>query len=447
MQGTLAARITIAAALAVTPLTAEVVYVPALDPAVATDGSTSATELWISNPTGGPLTFKTTFLANDTDGTEGPASGVDNSVPSQRIFNVVNAGQGGKVGLMAVEVANGLTVDARVITTAQGGGVVTTLAPVISDGNKLAADETAQLLALERDPDLGKIVDLGVVNLASSSSQCTISFFRTDGSQIGSTAVIALKPLSLRHFADALGVIGATKETGVRAQASCTKPFFVYGAQFFSTNSHVLFVTPSTAPEGEAPPSENCPPADTGIVCYEFPGVVHTSTKSRPDHSIVVAPPEFAYSRLRLHLEIEINGFAPPSSGAHGLVYLVRDINKDMYANVFVQGPGTNSIVLRHGMGQTHGQKAKLVKGFKPTSGTTYSLDYLYDPIAKSIVLTLSEGGTEILRLTSAPNVNKVHIDAGQKIVIGLSNPGNNPAIEPASFGWVYKNLKLELEP
>ena len=40
-----------------------------------------------------------------------------------------------------------------------------------------------------------------------------------------------------------------------------------------------------------------------------------------------------------------------------------------------------------------------------------------------------------------------ISIAATDKIMIGLSNPGTNPLIEPASIGWKYSNLKVEFFP
>jgi hypothetical protein len=437
------ARIALLAALVAAPLAAAEVYVPALDPASGA-GTRSETQLWISNTSstaGGA--FKSLYLTQDSDGTQRPTPGGNNNILAKRSFKVVSLGQDGKNGLVAIELANGLAAEARIVTTANGETSVGRV-PVISDLNRMTAGAKAELLSLERDPARGRVSHLGIVNLGTTATTCTVELFRVDGSQIGAKVILAFKPLSLRHFPDALQVLGESSIEGVRAEVSCAQPFYAYAAIHQATNPYYHFVTPAAVSSGGSSTPLTC---GTGALCYDFPGVVHTSTVSNPSHSITLSPPVAAYSRLKLRLEVQINGFHPPSDGAHGLLYLIRNKNKDMYANIFLQGPGKNQIILRHGFELTHGQKPKIAQGFTPVSGTTYTLDYLFDPVGKQLVMTLSQGTQELVRFADVPNVNKVHIDDGHKIIVGLSNPFCNNQVEPCSAGWVYKNLHVELIP
>src|SRR4030095_16564563 len=259
---------------------------------------------------------------------------------------------------------------------------------------------------------------------------------------------VTIGGLSIRHFADPL--VDEDTVTDVRAEIYCNQSFYAYATVHGANGQVEYFITPAFSgsstllPPGSTAPAKSC---STGAGVYDFPGVVHTSTRSNPDHTIILSPPEAAYSRLKVHLEVQINGWEPVVSKAHGLLYLVRDKNKDMYANAFLQGPGTNQMVLRHGMNQTSGEKPKLTKGFAETLGQTYAVDFLYDPVGRTLVLTISTlSGQELSRITGTPNVNRVQIDQGQKIVVGLSNQGTEES-EPDSIGWVYKNLHVELIP
>ncbi|HXT50690.1 MAG TPA: hypothetical protein VN811_06580 [Thermoanaerobaculia bacterium] len=441
------AQIAAIALLAAAPLAAAEVYVPALNPAVANDSSRSATELWISNNGTATASFTATYLEADTDGTRRGATSSPTSVLPGASINVTNVAQSGKVGLVAIELGTGLAADARLLTTAQNGAVTTSAVPVISDANKFAAGAKAELLNLVRDPEQARLLHFGVVNLGRQAAECKVDFFQANSSRLVNTITLAMQPLSLLHFNDAFGILQVGRVSAIRAEVSCNQPFYAYGAQFLGPNSHYLFITPAQATGiATTPPPPPTATCGNGAVCYDFPGIVHTSTLSNPDRGITLSPPVGVYSRLKLHLEVQVNGFYPPADMAHGMLYLVRDKNKDMFANVFLQGPGTNQIVLRHGFNLTHPQKPKLTQKLAAASGTTYALDYLYDPAAGSLLLTLKDGGVEVVHMAGVPNVSRIQIASGNKVVIGLSNPGV-VSNEPASIGWVFKNLHVELIP
>jgi hypothetical protein len=169
---------------------------------------------------------------------------------------------------------------------------------------------------------------------------------------------------------------------------------------------------------------------------------VHTSTRANPTRAITVTPPLAPYRSLRVEFDVQINGFSKPTKGSHGLLYLVRNNNKDMYGSLFLRGESRNVVTMRHGFNQTAGQKAKIERGFKPVNGQTYHVDYLYDPARNLIEMTVSRNGAVLVRITDKPNVNRVHIEQGDKVVIGLSHPHIDPHHEPASFGWVWSNVR-----
>jgi hypothetical protein len=234
-----------------------------------------------------------------------------------------------------------------------------------------------------------------------------------------------------------------------RVEVKCDGEFFTYAQMTDAATGEFAIAGPSGGSDSAfSVPGENPGLAcAAGSWCHIVPGLVHQSTTGNPDHSLVLSPPVFAYSKVRVHLEVEVNGFAAPASGAHGVLYFIRDGNKDMYANIFLRGGGKNDITLRHGFNQTHGQKAKVQQGIPIQEGGRYHFDYLFDPVGKLITLTVSLNGQVVTTLHSKPNVNRAHIDAGQKVILGLSNPHVGDAVEPASIGWRYHNLLVEFTP
>jgi len=422
-------------------------YIPVVD-AVSGNGATLATQIWLTNPALTQRQAHVTFLPENTNGTLRTTNpGINVVTPAKGNLRVGDAGANGRVGMLEVDFVDSSLVQAvrlsRTITEFSEGR---TAVPVVSSDNLVPASGTADLVGLMHVDNRIR-TDIGIINLGQTASTCAVQLFRADGTQVGSTATLTFLPLSMRHFPNILS--DQPNLTDARAEITCNTDFYPYATVHGANGQADYFITPALSGSstlvrpGSSGPAKGC---STGAVCYDFSGVVHISTKATPDRTIVLNPPVASYSRVKVHLEVQINPFSQPSSAAHGLLYMVRDKNKDMYANIFLKGPGANQMVLRHGFAQTAGEKPKLTKGFAPTIGETYSLDYLYDPVAKTIVLTMSLNGQEVSRITDKPNVNRVHIDQGQKIVIGLSNPGSE-APEPASFGWVYKNLHIELIP
>jgi hypothetical protein len=422
-------------------------YIPVVD-AVNGNGTTPSTQLWITNPALTQRQATLTFLPENTNGTVRTNNpGVNLMVPAKGSMRVAELGANSRIGMLEVDFADASLLQAarlaRNITELPDGRAIV---PVVSSANLVPASQSADLVGLMHVDNRIR-TDIGIMNLGQAAASCTVALFRADGTQAGSTATLTFPPLSLRHFPNVLS--DEPSVTDARAQVSCNTDFYAYATVHGPDGQLDYFITPALSGSstlvrpGTTGPPKSC---TTGALCYDFPGVVHISTKATPDRTIVLSPPTAAYSKLKAHLEVQINPFSQPSSAAHGLLYMVRDRNKDMYANLFLKGPGANQLVMRHGFDQTSGEKPKLVKGFAPTIGETYALDYLYDPVGKTIVLTMSLNGQEVSRITDKPNVNRVHIDQGQKIVIGLSNPGTE-APEPASFGWVYKNLHVELIP
>lgn len=346
-------------------------------------------------------------------------------------------------GLLELSAPVGLQFSARLVRTGGNAGLGVDL-PVVTSDNMGLANEKLVVQGLQGTAT--RSTDLIFVNLGQGAASCTASVLRADGSLAFPTATFPLPPLFHRQFSNVFsGVQGGAVDA--RVEVTCTTDFFVYAQMTDTATGEFAIATPSGGSDSALTVPGEAPTCTTGVICYVFPGLVHTSTNSNPDRSIVLSPPVAAYSSLKLHMEVTLGQWNKPVTAAHGVLYLVRNRNKDMYANIFLRGPSKSSLTLRHGFEQVHGDKAKIEKGFAAQPGQTYSFDYEYNPVRKLITLRVSQNGQTLLELTDRPNVNKVHIDDGDKIVIGLSNPGINPSVEPASIGWKYSNIKVELLP
>jgi hypothetical protein len=419
------------------------VYIPL--PGVATVGNaTYEMQVFVTNTTAQSRTVKSLHLATLVDGTKRPGL-KHTATPVAAGQTVILKPDGTARGLLELDAPDGVEYSARLVSTGSAAGLGVEL-PVITSDNIGHAGK--KLVVQNLDGSAAVKTSVVMVNLSQAKAACSARVYQASGTAtnlaIQSMPFEALSHVSFTNVFAALGDIA-----DARVEVSCTGDFYAYAQLTNETTGEFAVSGPSGGSDSAlSVPGDNaaltCAP---GAWCHTVPGLVHQSTGANPDHSIVLSPPVFAYSKVRLHLEVELNGFAAPASGAHGVAYFIRDGNKDMYANIFLRGGGKNDITLRHGFNQTHGQKAKIQQGISIQDGGRYHFDYLFDPVAKLITLTVSLNGQVVTTLNSKPNVNRAHIDAGQKVILGLSNPHVGDAVEPASIGWRYHNVHVEFIP
>jgi hypothetical protein len=125
------------------------------------------------------------------------------------------------------------------------------------------------------------------------------------------------------------------------------------------------------------------------------------------------------------------------------LFWLVKDKNFNMFGYASLRGPETHQALLRHGIGLTHANKLRIVQPMTITPGKTYRLDYVYDTAIQVVDLAISDGSTTV-HLTGPPNVGSFSFGPTEKIVIDMGFTGVNPDEQP-TFGWVYRDLHVEL--
>lgn len=350
-------------------------------------------------------------------------------------------------GLLELSAPLGVHYSARLVGTGATAGLGIEL-PVISSDTMGRANERLVVQGLK---SLGtRTADLVVVNLGKTQASCLARVLRADGTLAFPEAPLTLLPLSHRFFANIFSGVPAGI-ADARAEVTCNTDFYAYAHMTDTATGEFVIATPSessasilTAP-GNVPSDLEC---SVGTACYVFAGLVHASTVANPARGITLTPPPAGtYSAMKLHLEVQLGPWNTPVTAAHGILYFVQNRNRDMFANIFLRGPATNQLTLRHGFNQSHVEKARLDQSLAAQANETYVFDYVYDTVRKIITLKATRDGVLVVDLVGTPNINRINIAATDKINIGLSNPGTNPQIEPASIGWRYSNLKVEFFP
>ena len=108
---------------------------------------------------------------------------------------------------------------------------------------------------------------------------------------------------------------------------------------------------------------------------------------------------------------------------------------------------GTIVPLMVSGMSSGSLRSRKILRPFNSVPFETYHFDYTFDTLADRITLVVSHRGEEVITITDRPNVNRIHIEPGERLAIALSFiAGPNPN-EPPTFGWRYSNLRVQLGP
>lgn len=430
------------------------VYVPlATDHTI--DGVRYQTQVWVTNRDTGVRQYTTYFILGESDGTDRPENwGSTNGIAAGGTLLLNTVAGSGQTGLLEVSGAPHIVVNARMVATKNGVTGLGAAMPVISSDNTFGADTTAHLQGWIRSPDLR--TDYGIVNLGHQDSNCSISVFRNDGTQVRSTAIVNMPPLAQRQFDDALTILGELAISAVRSETTCDQPFYTYLRTYNRTTGEVFFTLPSKSladstlglpGEANNPNPQGCGPQAAGYFCYSRPGTFFTPTGANDYRRENFDVPAGSYSRMHMRLEVVHGGWTAPTGGLHLVFWLAKaGRHFNLYGFAGFKGPNTNSLLFRHGIGIPAGDKPKFTRQFQAIPGQTYIIDYVYDPVARILELKVMDRDENVLQhITDRPNVNQIHIEVGENITADFSNVlGANPA-EPPSYGWQYRNLLIEL--
>jgi hypothetical protein len=448
MKAKLFSMVLMLAVSAAVPAVAGKVYIPV----VQRTGGSHATEVWLSNAGAQERRYEASFLAADTDGTLPRTPAVRTAVVGGRTVRLVNPGPAGMVGLLEIDAAQQIQIDARLANNPSGGTTAYTRVPVISSDNALPAAATISLLGLART-NSGGFSDLGLVNLGSQTAQCAVTFTRADGTGIGQTVNVAVQPLSLRYFNDALGILGESQASDARAQVTCDKTFFAYAAVFSA--SQFTFATPaatgaSTLGGGTTPPP---PPPPGEAIVFTSPGIVHAPTTGNAVRAFVV-PVTQALSLRRFTVEFDVipgPWTATKPDGSHNLIWIYRGkYRSNTIANLNAFGPARNGVKNTQNVDMAAGRITTDEKPLVLTQGVTYHVKSLYDAENQQVTTTISSGGQTLLTLqhaaTARDRILKIPA-SGFNVQFGHTAAQAAGGAEFPSYGWTYRDLRIEMLP
>lgn len=197
-------------------------------------------------------------------------------------------------------------------------------------------------------------------------------------------------------------------------------------------------------PPAGGPGADPGPAPGSGSESLTRPGVFHRPEPGRPVERVVFPVPPGEYRSISLGVTVTHGGWAAANpGGTHNIFWLARDRNRDLfgYANI----RGRRELFVRYGIGTRQPQKAKISTRANFIPGETYRFEYIYDAAGGRVELTVRRGSQQVARLRGVPDRRVVRVRQGQRFLIDFGFTGRDNPNEPASYGWVFRDLRVEV--
>ena len=300
-----------------------------------------------------------------------------------------------------------------------------------------------------RPPTKVSLINLRILLLHHGTS---IQLFRADGTQIGATATVSVAPLSLRHFGDALGTLGATSLADARAQVSCNQLFFAFAPVFNPARTLLSLVTPSASGASTLAGPTGPGPAP-GAIVFEKTGQVHQPTVGNEIKILNVPVPQaLALKKFIVEWDVVPGPWTAAKPDAnHNLIWIHRGkYRSNTLANVNAFGPPRSGI--KNTQNVDMAAKALTLKEVPLVlqQGISYRLRYVYDADTNKIVMTVTSGGATVstLEMEGSVPAKVITVPAtGLTVQFGHTAAQAAEGIEFPTYGWVYSNLRIEMVP
>jgi hypothetical protein len=426
------------ALLVVAPaLHAGTVYVPVTKDGIQT--KSYKTKVWVTNTSSVARRFTHLFIPAGSDGTVRSATPETLTVPAGGTLLLSSLAPAGQIGVLEISGAPQLVVTARLDALAAGAPPVASAhLPVVSSDNLVEGGKTAYLQGLARG-QAGLISNLGILNLGHEASQCTISAFRSNGTQIGTNAVIAMAALSNREFADAYGILQESAIADSYFAINCAQDFFAYATVLDPVNAQTVYVTPSYSLASAllVPGDTSGPP---GTVQFSVPGVF-LDAKSGDSWRIIDLPahPTTRYKKAVVEFDLRVGPMTLGPRNFYGVTSFRRN-DKTLYYGLIVRDDRDKTIL---DMGVEDIVTGSNGGPWKANSN--YYVVFDYDTDSRVLTFKLFRAGVLVEQLTGninhtdiIANSNLLRVEFGQK---GIADHAYFPPI-----GWRFSNLSVRLE-
>jgi hypothetical protein len=438
MKKSLVCCLALAALGLAAPMRAKTVYVPVVEP-VNANGGALATQLWISNFGPEQLPYSTNLLR--ADGAAAETKSIGATVPADRAVYLDKVAAEGETGLLAVDAAEDLLVNAWV-QSGHGKQVFYAGLPVISADNQIAAGASTYLNGVGR---LGSrdTTQVSLINLGPTAAQCQVDVVDGDGAFLRSAGSVEVPALSMKKYEDAFGLRGAAAAS---AKVSCDQPFYALAATLDSKTAQVSIVNPSDAAEkASKPPATTIP----NPLIFDQTGLFHTATKDNPKKILrIPVPAAFDAKKVFAEFDIVAGPWNPRlKKGAHNLIFFHRGrFRSNTLANINAFGPNNNKVKDAQNIDLPPRYNTQVQLGYLFQQGQSYHISMLYNAALKNVDFGVFQNGQLVKGgHFSATASHQILTIPGTGLVAEFGNYNNQGLPEVSSLGWKFANFHVEI--
>ncbi len=405
--------------------------------------------LSVHNPTGQSQSFEILAIAAGSAGIQRSTPPSRVHVPAGRTIVYSDLAQGGP-SMLEVTTHGQLTFQAYLKPLDSRGRRVglREQVPIVDSSSLIRGGSWAYVSGLRRDSHDRS--DYAILNLAHRTNRCEHRVRSHEGHWARESTVLNHPPLSLTYVADVLAVVGVDLGDRYTISTNCPDSFYVAAVVTDRSENRTTVLQPSqsgvsslTPPGyGEPPPTPDPgtpdpPPCPSGWTCLDLARTNHTVKRNDLQYIARKNLPAGAYRAVELEFDLRTAGIDP--AGAQ-IFWLGINRHRDLLGFTVQR---RSDLFVRHGLGITHSEKARLVLPRSLRQNQKYRLRYSYTAGGEVSLCVTENQGTPFCSYGTA-NVDSLDFTASDQILLVMGSDGTEE-IEPPQWDWAYSNIQLRV--
>ncbi len=408
--------------------------------------------LSVHNPTSENQSFDILPIAAGEDGVSRSTPSTRVEVPAGRTMVYADLAQGGP-SMVELTAHGELTFQAFLMPLASNGKRVglREQIPIVDSENLVRGGSWAFVSGLRRDSYDRS--DYAILNLSHAVNQCEHRVRSQEGLWARESTVLSHRPLSLTYVSDVLLVVGVELGDRYTISTNCADNFYVAALVTDRWDHQVSVLEPSQSgisslappgygeppatpdpPDPPPPPPDSCP---SGWTCLDPDRTAHTVKTKDLQYILRAGLKAGTYEAVELEFNLRTTDIDP--AGAQ-IFWLGINRHRDLLGFTVQR---RSDLFVRHGLGVTHTEKARLVLPRALTPNQTYKFSYSYNA-GGEVSLCVTDSREKRFCSRGSANVNSLTFAASDRLVLVMGSDGTEE-IEPPQWGWAYSDIKLRV--
>lgn len=333
-------------------------------------------------------------------------------------------------GLVELELAKDVAVDARLLVVKPDGRVTNAALPVLTAADSLPAGARALVHASGLASDYRNLA-VGVVNLGGRALRCSASFESDSGEALVAPVEFAIAPRTERRsdsFVAGRGPVDADALTAV----SCDQPFWAYALAESARTGDARIVYPTREVVAEATE------ATAGSLVFQLPGTFFTPSSAKWSYRYTMSfGSTRTFHKLATDLDVYIAKWDPQKPGGN---HLIQWVQMAKWGTMMMYLQTTRGNGTKYSWNFSPGNNAPKKASLKVLN--TYHARVVWDGFLKKNGYAITKAGLPVI---NSSNTLGVSTFTAPSVFVEFAHSNNGPAgPESRSPGWKYSNWRAE---